>query len=280
MLRQGWTRLLDAPVLAHLVSLPSLLLRGGGVLRKILVTRNPSTVLSGKVGTAKKVVWSEPVELARVKAVGRATSTTVNDVLVAALAGAVRRYQVEEGDVAVDLPTMIPVNVRPLDRPLPSSLGNRFAVVLLTLPSGLSTPFARLAETKRRMDAIKRSPEAVITFGLINAIGLTGRRVSRVLVRFFARTSGGVTTNVPGPVDHRYLAGTRIDGLLGWVPGSGHQTLGTCIFTYAGTVRIGFKTDAGVIPEPGRILRAFHTELEALLALAEPARADRAPATV
>ena len=275
----GWSRLLDAPVLPLLVALPRLVRQTGRVLRKILMTRDPSTVLSGSAGVAKKVVWSEPVSLERVKRVGRATGTTVNDVLVAALAGAVRRYQVEQGGAAVDLPTMVPVNLRPLDQPLPASLGNRFAVVLLTLPSGLSTPFARLAETKRRMDAIKASPEAVITFGLINGIGLTGRRVSRLLVRFFSRTAGGVTTNVPGPTEHRYLAGTRITGLLGWVPGSGDQTLGTCIFTYAGSVRIGFKTDARVIPEPGRIVRAFHSELEALLVLTD-ARADGTPATV
>ena len=66
-----------------------------------------------------------------------------------------------------DIPTMVPVNVRPLDEPLPRELGNRFALVLFSLPSGLDTPFARLAETKRRMDAIKHSPEAVLTFGLI-----------------------------------------------------------------------------------------------------------------
>jgi diacylglycerol O-acyltransferase / wax synthase len=279
VLRHAWSRLLDAPVLPRLVALPTLLRQSGRVLRKILVTRDPSTVLSGSAGAAKKVVWSEPVSLERVKRAGGATGTTVNDVLVAALAGAVRRYQVEQGAAAVDLPTMVPVNLRPLDEPLPASLGNRFAVVLLTLPSGLSTPFARLAETKRRMDAIKGSPEALITFGLINGIGLTGLRVSRLLVRFFSRTAGGVTTNVPGPREHRYLAGTRITGLLGWVPGSGDQTLGTCIFTYAGSVRIGFKTDARVIPEPGRIVRAFHTELDVLLALTG-ARADGAPATV
>ncbi len=79
-----------------------------------------------------------------------------------------------------------------------------------------------------------------------------------------------MTTNVPGPREHRYLAGSRITGLLGWVPGSGQQTLGTCIFSYAGTVRVGFKTDAGVIPDPERIIDAFHTELEALFALVEP----------
>ncbi len=58
--------------------------------------------------------------------------------------------------------------------------------------------------------------------------------------------------------------GTRITSLLGWVPGSGDQTLGTCIFTYAGTVRVGFRPDTNVIPDPDRILVAFHDEIDAL----------------
>lgn len=239
-------------------------LSGLGVLKKLLVTRNPDSAVAGIAGRQKQAVWSAPIELQRVKEIAAHSGATVNDVLVSALAGALERYQVDHGRRPVDLPTMIPVNLRPLHLPLPRELGNRFALVLLTLPSGQGAAVARLAETKRRMDAIKRSPEPVITFSLIQAIGLLGTRLNRFLVTYFAGKVTGVTTNVPGPREARYLAGTRISGLLGWVPGSGEQTLGTCIFTYAGTVRIGLKTDTAVIPDPELILGAFHAELEAL----------------
>jgi hypothetical protein len=81
---------------------------------------------------------------------------------------------------------MVPVNLRPDDEPLPAELGNRFALVLLALPSGLRTPFERLAETSRRMTAIKESPEAWLPFGMIRAIGRTGPTLERHLVDFFA----------------------------------------------------------------------------------------------
>ena len=272
-LRRMRSRLVDTPLFPRLALVVAVLRHGGAVLQKVLLSRNPRSVLSGKAGTDKRVVWSEPVALDRVKAVGRSTGTTVNDVLLAGLTGALRSYQQHSGARPVDLATMVPVNLRPLDKPLPKSLGNQFAVVLLTLPAAVEDPYQRLLETKRRMDAIKASPEALITFGLINAIGLSGRRLSRLLVRFFSGAASGVTTNVPGPREHRYLAGSRITGLLGWVPGQGNQTLGTCIFSYAGSVRVGFKTDAGVVPAPERILRAFHDELETLFALVEPATA-------
>ena len=71
---------------------------------------------------------------------------------------------------------MVPVNLRPLDLPLPRELGNRFALVCPALPSGLATAAARLAETKRRMDAIKRLARGrCMTFGIIQAIGRLGR---------------------------------------------------------------------------------------------------------
>lgn len=235
------------------------------IAAKLLLSRNPDSPISGRPTPDKRAIWSAPIPLDLVKEVGHQTGTTVNDVLVSALAGAVATYLQRHHGKAVDIPTMVPVNVRPPDEPLPRELGNRFALVLFSLPSSLPTAFARLAETKRRMDAIKHSPEAVLTFGMIRAIGRTGPELERFLVDFFANKATGVTTNVPGPTTTRYIAGTRITGLLGWAPESGNQTLGTCIFTYDGQVRVGFKVDTFQIPHPEQLLEAFEAELEDLL---------------
>jgi hypothetical protein len=80
---------------------------------------------------------------------------------------------------------MVPVNLRPLDEPLPPELGNRFTLVLLRLPATISDPAARLAETARRMDRIKDSPEVALTFALINALGLLPHQLGRAAVDFF-----------------------------------------------------------------------------------------------
>ncbi len=139
-------------------------LSGAGVIGKLLLTRNPESALAGAAGTHKRAVWSDPIDLQLIKRIAKDSDATVNDVLVSALAGALERYQLEHGGPTVDIPTMIPVNLRPMHLPLPRELGNRFALVLLLLPSGAGTAAERLAETKRRMDQIKRSPEPVITF--------------------------------------------------------------------------------------------------------------------
>ncbi len=232
---------------------------------KLLLSRLPDSPLAGEVVDRKRVVWARPISLPRVKQVAEASGATVNDVLVTALAGGLRRYQRHHGAEPVDLATMIPVNLRPLHKPLPARLGNRFSVVLLRLPSGRVGAPERLSETKRRMDRIKASPEPLMTFVLMHLIGAVGPHLGRGLARFFAGKAVGVTTNVPGPREQRYLAGTRVDALLGWVPGTGHQSLGTCIFTYAGQVHVGFKVDAGIVPDPEEVLEGFHAELDALL---------------
>lgn len=245
-----------------------LTLRTTGVAAKLLFATNPPSPVNGTPRPAKRAVWGDPVPLAAIKQTARRTGTTVNDVVVAALAGALTTYQVEHGTEPVDVPTMVPVNLRPDDEPLPAELGNRFALVLLTLPSGLRTPFARLAETSRRMTAIKESPEAWLTFGIIRGIGRTGPTLERYLVDFFANKATGVTTNVPGPCAPCYLAGERVVGMLGWAPESGRQTLGTCIFSYDGRLHVGFKVDTATIADPEGLVRAFDAEIEALCRLA------------
>jgi len=242
----------------------SLTLQTTGVATKLLLAPRPSSSITGKPGPRKRAVWGHAVPLAAIKETAHGTGTTVNDVVVAALAGALSTYQVEHGDEPIDVPTMVPVNLRPDDQPLPEELGNRFALVLLTLPSGLRTPFERLAETTRRMSAIKDSPEAWLTFGMIRGIGRTGPTMERYLVDFFANKATGVTTNVPGPATPCYLAGERVVAMLGWAPESGRQTLGTCIFSYDGRLHVGFKVDTATIADPEALVTAFDAELAAL----------------
>lgn len=252
-------------------------MRTSGVATKLLLASNPESPISGLPGPAKRAVWGDPVPLTEIKKTARRTGTTVNDVVVAALAGALATYQSEHGSRPVDVPTMVPVNLRPDDQPLPAELGNRFALVLLSLPSGLQTPFERLAETSRRMTAIKESPEAWLTFGMIRGIGRTGPTLERYLVDFFANKATGVTTNVPGPASPCYLAGERVVAMMGWAPESGQQTLGTCIFSYDGRLHVGFKVDTRTISDPEGLVAAFDAELVALCGLAAEPRREAAP---
>ena len=74
------------------------------------------------------------------------------------------------------------------------------------------------------------------------------------------------------------LAGAVVDGVVGWAPSSGPQTMTVCIFSYAGTVTVGFGTDRSVVPDPERLVAAFDAEVSAAVATrveAEPRPAQR-----
>lgn len=268
--RDGVGQLLKLATPRGALDATKLAVRTTRVVGDLVFSHNPDNPFDGQPGGAKRVVWTGPLPLLAPKHLGHLAGATLNDVLMSAVAAALHRYQLDRGEDPVDLVTMVPVNVRPLDEPLPRELGNRFALVFFRFPSALGAPLARLAETKRRMDWIKRSPEAVLTYTLINAIGRANPSVERFLVDFFANKAIGVTTNVAGPRSPRTLAGVPLSGVLGWVPGSGRQTLGVCIFTYAGTVRVGFLCDAEVVPDPERLLAAFEDELDHIVHLARP----------
>ena len=245
--------------------------QAGAVADKLLLRSNPETPLSAPPGVGKRAVWSAPVPVPELRRVARLASGTLNDVLVGAVSGSITSYLHHLGAEPPDLTTMVPVNLRPAGQPLPPELGNRFALVLLPMPTGSRSPLTRLAESKRRMDAIKSSPEAAITFGLINAIGRTHPSLERLLVDFFAGKAIGVTTNVIGPAHDRFVAGRLLEGILAWVPGSGRQTLGACIVSYDGLVRVGFKADATVVPDPEHLVGAFDQEVDDLVRMAATA---------
>ncbi len=239
--------------------------RGAASLRRLaLMPSDRPSALRGELGTVKRAAWSDPLSLEEVKALGRAMESTVNDVLLAALTGALRRYLEERGGPVEDLRAFIPVNLRPLDAPIPRELGNRFGMVFLDLPVREVDPRRRLRELKQRMDALKRSPEAALTFGMLGMVGLAPTAVERAVVDVLAAKGTLIMTNVPGPRHPVYLAGTKVAGLMFWVPQTGKVGLGVSIFSYAGQVTVGVSVDAGLVPDPHRLVSAFQDELKAL----------------
>jgi len=264
------------PGLVATPSLPKDLLqlgwKAGRIADKLLLGHNPSTPFTAEPGIEKRAVWSGPRTITDIKRVSRLTGATVNDVLVAAVSGAINAYLRDLGAEPVDVTTMVPVNVRPPDEPLPRELGNKFALVYLKLPTGVRPPLQRVAESKQRMDSIKGSPEAFITFSMNKMIGRFEPHLSNSITNFFSGKAIGVTTNVIGPQTQRYVAGVPIVGAVSWVPGSGQQTLGVCIFSLAGIVRVGFKVDAAALPNPEKLVHAFDEDMDELLLVAAKAQ--------
>ena len=242
--------------------------RFAAVLAKLALMRtDDKTAFKGEVGVGKAVAWSEGISLDDVKFVKNTMGATVNDVLVAAMAGALRRYVEARGDdpEGKEIRVMVPVDIR---GPEDTKLTNRFALVYLPLPIGIADPINRLFETKRNMDAIKRSPEALVTYQAIAGLGVVSDKIARGVRGYYADKVSAVLTNVPGPSQKLYFAGKLLETIVFWVPQSGSIGVGISIFSYGGQVNIGLITDRGLAPDPDRIIAAFEAEFDSLLCLA------------
>lgn len=239
--------------------------RGASEVAALLaLSADPPTPLRGPLGSRKLCAWLPGFDLERVKAVGRRHGATVNDVLLATLAQALGAHLRERGAAPARIRTFVPVNLRPLDRPVPRELGNQFGLVLLDLPLAHTDPLDGLRETKARMDRLKRSPQAAVTYGLLQALGETPDAVERALVGVFGAKASLITTNVPGPRAPIALAGHTVDTLLAWVPQSSAVGLGVSILSYAGTVRVGVAADARCVPDPASIADGYARAFRAL----------------
>lgn len=201
---------------------------------------------------------------------------TVNDVLMAALAGALRAHVVAAGETPERLHALVPLNLRALDKQLSPDLGNHFGLVLTALPVEVEDEIDRVFEVNRDMETIKRSDEGALTFGLLDLIGRTPTDVETRLIDYFTSKASMVVTNVRGPDHTISLAGTPVAGVLVWAPASGHMRMTVAILSYAGKVTVGFVTDASVVDDPQPIADAFRAEL---LSLARRSRAVAEPAS-
>jgi diacylglycerol O-acyltransferase len=269
LVQEGWETLLDP---ARMLAPARVAIDGTAALGKLLLTPPDSkTIFRGQCGVTKRAVWSAPLPLAEVKDISHSLGCTINDLLLAAVAGALRRYLEGRGQPTerLNIRAMVPVSLRrPEDM---DDLGNQFGLVILSLPVGVRDPQVRLAVLKGRMDAIKNSPEAVVAFGILNATGLTPIQVEKIIVDIFAAKVSAVMTNVPGPREPLYLAGSLIKDLMFWVPSPGGAGMGISILSYAGNVMVGVATDAGLVPDPEAIVEGFHAELAEMRSHPAPA---------
>ena len=258
----------------HAQTLASAAVRDGATAVRLLLTpADAATALKGDPGLSRRVAWTEPMSLPEIKRIAHSNNATVNDVLLAAVSGALRHYLLECGSTVGEIQALVPFNLRPLDQPVPRELGNRFGLVLLPLPVGVSGSYRRLRQVHARMQEAKQGHDGAVSYALLNLAGLTPEPVERRIIDLFSAKATTVVTNVPGPRAPVSLAGTPVARVLVWAPTSGHIGTSISIFSYRGEVTVGLMADAALVPEPGQIVDQLERELATLAAGTRPAPA-------
>ena len=237
----------------------------GDVAAMALMADDSPTRLKGKPIGQKIVAWCEPLPLDQVKAVGKALNCSINDVLLACVAGAIGAYLADLGDdpTGKEIRAMVPVNLRPPEKAW--KLGNRFGLAPLTLPIGIDNPIERVYAVRQRMQQMKDSYQPLLAFAVLAVAGLMIKPVQDAILGLFAKKSTAVMTNVPGPATKLKLCGSTLRQTMFWVPASGDIGVGVSILSYGGAVQFGLITDKKLCPHPQQIIDRFEPEFEKLL---------------
>jgi diacylglycerol O-acyltransferase / wax synthase len=229
--------------------------------------RDADTALIGPLGTAKSARWTSRVPLETVKAAGKPYGASVNDVLCAAIAEALRTFLAPDGGDVPRLRAVMPSNLRPLDRPISDELGNEVGLVLPPLPTDEPDRGRRIERLHRTMGTIKRTSQSLAVFAGIGGSGHARPSFTQGLVARYAHSASVIISNVPGPLAPLRIAGVRVRDALFWVPCSGRLALGVSILSYAGQVRLGVRADTGVLGGEEGVDRFTAALEEALRAL-------------
>jgi WS/DGAT/MGAT family acyltransferase len=223
----------------------------------------PESPLNLPLSPSRRLAWVQrPLEdLRRVK---RAHGTTVNDVLLAAVAGGVRRFLTRQGDDPAPLKAMVPVSVRDQD----DVLGNHLSFVFADLPCEEPDPLRRLGRVHATMTQRKRDGEPEGADLAFKAAARTPTVVQHAISRIFAspRTFNLVVSNIPGPPGRLYMLGCPLQAAYPVVPLADSHALSVGMTSVCDRVCLGVYADREVIPQAGRLAHDIDTAIGELLA--------------
>ncbi|HVN85167.1 MAG TPA: wax ester/triacylglycerol synthase family O-acyltransferase [Candidatus Binatia bacterium] len=224
-----------------------------------------ATPLNVPIGPHRRFDWLE-MDLAAVKEVKQRLGGTINDVVLAVVAGALGRFLHARGLnlKGIDFRAMLPVSVR--DENERESMGNRVTMMVTPLPLDERAPRQRLQRVIDATGALKRSHQALGVKTLEEVGDSTFTTLFSAFVRLAAVTHpyNIVVTNVPGPQFQSYFLGAPMRAVYPLVPLYTNQALGIALFSYNGRLFWGFNADWDALPDLHELADATSTEFNLL----------------
>jgi WS/DGAT/MGAT family acyltransferase len=225
----------------------------------------PQTALNTQIGPHRRFTWAS-VELDELKAIKNVAGATVNDVVLAAVAGALGRFLRRRGEDTEQLvlKAMVPVSVR--SDAEQGALGNRVAAMWAPLPVGVEDPARRLELISEAMVEVKESGQAVGAQLLTELSGFAPPTIMAQAARLQARQRffNLVVTNVPGPQLPLYVLGRELSAIYPMVPLAENTALGIALMSYNGGVHFGLCADYDAMPDVELLADDLRDEFGAL----------------
>lgn len=271
-MRFGYEMARALPGLNPLQSLPALV--GLGHNREEVLSRPtliaPYSLLNRPITPHRRWAFGD-VPLDRVKPIKNAAGTTVNDVVIAISAGAVRRWMSEHGELPdASLQAMIPISIRTeTDR---DEVGNRVSTMIAPIGTHLADPVERLQFVHHTMDIAKEMHDAVPALMLQDlALFAPPAIAARAAQLVFRNGRVGrwtpfnlVISNVPGPPVPLYLGGARVEGYHTVSTIIDGAALNITLYGYLGALCFGLVADRELVPDLWTIMQYIEAEVAEL----------------
>jgi WS/DGAT/MGAT family acyltransferase len=231
---------------------------------------HPENVLDGPIGPRRRWGWAR-ADLADAKRVKNELGGTVNDVVLAAVTGALRTFLLSRGETVEGrtIRSLVPVSTRhPDDHGVP---GNLVSAVFADLPVGVADPAARLSLITRQLAQLKHGGMAVGVDAMMAATGYLPLTLfaltARAVAHFPQRAFSTVTTNVPGPQVPLYLLGCRMTEMFPYIPLAIDLRITVGIMSYDGQLTFGVTGDHEAVPDLDVLCRGIESAMAELAAL-------------
>jgi diacylglycerol O-acyltransferase / wax synthase len=225
----------------------------------------PTSVLNGPLSPLRRLAWTER-PLADLREVRQTHGTSVNDVVLAAVAGGMRAYLLRRGEQPVALKALVPVNVR---TGADENLGNRISFMFAELPCDEPDALERLGHVHATTSARKRNREPEGADLAIKAAehtpGVVQHAISRVLAS--PRTFNLVVSNIPGPSAPMYLLGCPLQAIYPIVPLADRHAVSIGMTTIGELACFGVYADREALPDAGALASDIDDALTELLVL-------------
>jgi len=233
----------------------------GGLFR-VLSPGDPAGLLHRPLDGRKHTAWSESIPLANLKSIARARNHHLADVLLAAVAGALDRYERAHGQVPRSVRALLPVAIP--SEGSADGLGNHYASVFVRLPIAVADPQARLEAIARDMTILRSGGPSRIAGALIGVLGAVAPAIEHRAVRWASRRASLVVSSLAGPPLPLQIAGQPLGAIVIWAPAPASVGLSLTCFGYAGALRLGLLADAAVIDRPQELVAAFQAAIDEL----------------
>lgn len=239
------------------------------------LSRPPTTPLNGPIGPHRRIDWLR-MDVREVREVKNRLGGTVNDVILATVAGAVRSFlkyrnaSIEE----IDFQVVLPVSIRsPEER---GALGNRASAWVISLPIHIADPKRRFARVREATLDLKESKEAMGADLMMQVADWAGSNLMALgvgVLNRLLRPYNMVVTNIPGSRDPFYLLEARLLEAYPQVPLFADQGLGVAVSSYDDLLCWGLNADWDLVPDLTKFTEAIAMSFRELREAAGPPRA-------